>query len=134
MTARCEPPEHLRGVDGWHWVQHESVDTPTMATWEMPEWWPETGGAWRIGSHLYMPAPAHKKGWRYLSPVAPPAVVRGLVEALEGLLVGCEYRPGGYSFAFGDDVPAGWGTKTIPTDAALDAARSALAAAKEAGP
>ena len=21
MSDRCEPPEHLRGVDGWHWVQ-----------------------------------------------------------------------------------------------------------------
>ena len=77
---RCEPPEKLRGVDGWHWVKHESVEAPTMATWEMPEWWPETGGAWRIGSHLYMPQPAHKKGWRYLAPVTPPAEVDALRE------------------------------------------------------
>ena len=78
MTDRCEPPEELRGVDGWHWVQHESVETPTIATWEMSEWWPETGGAWRIGSHLYMPQPAHKQGWRYLAPVTPPAEVEAL--------------------------------------------------------
>ncbi len=127
MTARCEPPEHLRGVDGWHWV--EFSDGRVVAI----EWHPKTNSWWQ-GSSFTPAGSAAQYRWRYLSPVAPPAVVRGLVEALEGLLVGCEYRPGGYSFAFGDDVPAGWGTKTIPTDAALDAARSALAAAKEAGP
>ena len=83
MTDRCEPPEELRGVDGWHWVQHGSVAPPTMASWEMPEWWPETGGAWRIGSHLYMPKPAHQKGWRYLAPVTPPAEVEALRAELE---------------------------------------------------
>ena len=125
-AARCEPPEHLRGVDGWHWVELFGHTEPVL------ELWSSANQMW-LGIPCD-PDYAHDAGYRYLSPVAPPAVVRGLVEALEGLLVGCEYRPGGYSFAFGDDVPAGWGTKTIPTDAALDAARSALAAAKEAGP
>jgi hypothetical protein len=129
-AARCEPPPELRGVDGWHWLTYP--DAP-----DEPAHWQASNQSWLLSGHDDYVTPDFMRldegSTRYLSPVAPPAVVRGLVEALEGLLVGCEYRPGGYSFAFGDDVPAGWGTKTIPTDAALDAARSALAAAKEAG-
>lgn len=131
MTARCEPPEGWRERDGWHWVQWPE-GPPQLLRWRyVPKM--EAHG-WTLSTHSTTVDGATDAGWRYLAPVTPPAVVAGLVEALEGLLVGCEYRPGGYSFAFGDDVPAGWGTKTIPTDAALDAARSALAAAKEAGP
>jgi hypothetical protein len=77
-TPRCEPPEELRGRDGWHWVGHENGETPLLATWENPEWWPDTGGAWRIGSWLYMPEPTHKKGFRYIAPVATPAEVDAL--------------------------------------------------------
>ncbi len=126
MTARCEPPEGWRERDGDHWLN--AIDQELVAEWSAEF------QMWHCGSRFGWQRLEQMAGFTYLSPVAPPAVVRGLVEALEGLLVGCEYRPGGYSFAFGDDVPAGWGTKTIPTDAALDAARSALAAAKEAGP
>lgn len=129
-TARCEPPEGWRQYSGYHWLMH--ADNKLIAHWLWDT--VHKRGHWSINVRPRDAAGAGAEGYRYLFPVAPPAVVRGLVEALEGLLVGCEYRPGGYSFAFGDDVPAGWGTKTIPTDAALDAARSALAAAKEAGP
>lgn len=68
MTDRCEPPEHLRGVSGWHWIQAPSERDPH------PEWWKADMG-WRgcregIGAH-----------WRYLAPVPSPEAVARLVEA-----------------------------------------------------
>jgi hypothetical protein len=77
MTDRCEPPEHLRDRDGPHWVQKGDT-APILIEWEMPEWWPETGGAWRIGRHAVVPAAAYKHGYRYLCPVATPAEVEAL--------------------------------------------------------
>ena len=76
MSARCEPPEELRGVDGWHWLTH-------------PKWgeWPTRysaschAGVWPIwqcpDSNWTTPA-AHREGWRYLATVATPAEVDAL--------------------------------------------------------
>ena len=76
MNNRCEPPEELRGVDGWHWLTH-------------PKWgeWPTRysaschAGVWPIwqcpDSNWTTPA-AHREGWRYLATVATPAEVDAL--------------------------------------------------------
>ena len=73
MTDRCEPPEELRGVDGWHWVQLPFVAVPTPIAWmRNPD---NQEREWRMPS-----SPAFVSGesktaqtWRYLSPVLTPA-------------------------------------------------------------
>ncbi len=82
--TRCEPPEHLRGVDGWHWVQ-APVGEPHLARWHAAER-ADVEPLWTSTHHVYSGTPRYavrEWGWRYHSPAAPPAVVRGLVEALE---------------------------------------------------
>ena len=73
MSDRCEPAEHLRGVDGWHWVEYQSprsiLTRKSCQQWDHNRHW----------SQRAMDEP----GWRYLAPVAPAALVRELVEALE---------------------------------------------------
>lgn len=32
MSDRCEPPEHLRGVNGWHWLHRD--DERLTVEWE----------------------------------------------------------------------------------------------------
>ena len=84
MTDRCEPPEHLRGVDGWHWVQ-APVGNPHLARWHAAERG-DVEPLWTSTHHVYAETPRYVVrdwGWRYLAPVAPPDLVRELVEALE---------------------------------------------------
>ena len=76
MSARCEPPEELRGVDGWHWVQ-ASVGEPHLAKWFAA---PNRGiePLWDSDHHIYTATPscaAREWGLRYLAPVATSAEV-----------------------------------------------------------
>lgn len=71
-TARCEPPEPLRGVDGWHWLEVGGAQF-------CHRWW-RARGEWRWATLDDRSA----AGMRHLAPVTPPAVVAALVEALEG--------------------------------------------------
>jgi hypothetical protein len=101
--TRCEPPEELRGVAGFHWLQRPD-GTSFLAEWEIPEWWPDTHGAWRIGPGAIVPAPAYRKGYRYDSRVLTPAEVATLKaerdaavaknEALRLAIQGGEDAPG----------------------------------------
>lgn len=79
MTDRCEPPEELRGRDGWHWVKMPD-DAEQCWEWDAEEkgWW-EPGGS--MAMDLYV-----KGGWRYVAPVTPPAVVAALAEALAEMM------------------------------------------------
>lgn len=108
MSDRCEPPEELRGVDGWHWLTEHN-----------PVLWIADRQEWEWGEDDWVtPDAAYRYGYRYLAPVTTPAIVRALVEALEpfasatilptGAVVGLE---------------RGW----------FDAARAALASAKAEG-
>lgn len=124
-AARCEPPEHLRGVDGWHWVELFGHTEPVL------ELWSSANQMW-LGIPCD-PDYAHDAGYRYLFPVAPPAVVRGLVEALErierwhGEFPSVEREDGthvSYGWAFGSNGQR---------DFMRNIARAALKAAKEAG-
>ena len=86
MSARCEPPEELRGVDGEHFVCGPNGE-PFIASWRAaphkdvePLWvhlfgfrQPTATPAWA----------AHQWGWRYLAPVATPAEVAGLRAEVE---------------------------------------------------
>jgi len=60
MSARCEPPEELRGVDGWHWVQIAD--------------WPATVNRWVWDAHegIGFWHPHISERTRYVSPVATP--------------------------------------------------------------
>lgn len=76
-TTRCEPPESLRGVDGWYMLARKDGD-PRPWFWVPSD---ECGQAhW---ANLGCPAQAYHDGYRYLAPVTPPAVVGALVAALE---------------------------------------------------
>lgn len=80
MSAlRCEPPEELRGVDGWHWVQHVRANTPALVQWQRhvrkPEIW---GWTWLSEDGWKTAEEFSTYGWRYLAPVATPAEVDAL--------------------------------------------------------
>lgn len=84
-TQRCEPPEHLRGVDGWHWVQWPE-GPPQLLRWRyVPKM--EAHG-WTLNTHSTTADGATSAGWRYLAPVTPPCTVAALVEALERIAGG----------------------------------------------
>lgn len=123
-TPRCEPPPELRDRDGWHWVRQAEFP-PTLARWH-PSENPDTEPLWTSTGHVYSGTPryaAREWGYRYLAPATPPAVVAALVEALEGLTT--------QAYVMGQHLV--YNAPTRDLSAALDAARAALAAYKEAG-
>lgn len=75
MSDRCEPPEELRGQDGWHWLRREDREAPMLCSqWHPAGWWDIAP----FGSRGVSPEDRHKWGWRYLAPVTPPAEVERL--------------------------------------------------------
>jgi hypothetical protein len=83
MTDRCEPPERLREVDGWHWVE-TPLREPHLARWHAAERG-DVEPLWTSTHHICAGTPRYvvrEWGWRYLAPAAPPDLVRALVEAL----------------------------------------------------
>ena len=67
MSDRCEPPEHLRWVDGWHWLN----DCPVRWRADQQEWeWNE--------DEWVPPKVAYYAGYRYIAPVSTPAEVDAL--------------------------------------------------------
>ena len=107
-AQRCEPPEHLRDRDGWHWCNLHGHTQPAPERWiaERQMWWD-------LGATYAAPTIAAAAGYRYLAPVAPPAVVRELVEALDVLVMQRDAH--------------------FHTTQAWDTARAVLHRAKEAG-
>lgn len=79
MSARCEPREELRDVDGWHWLTEHN-----------PVLWIADRQEWEWGEDDWVtPEAAYRYGYRYLAPVATPAEVAALraeVERLRGAL------------------------------------------------
>jgi hypothetical protein len=122
MTDRCEPPEHLRGVDGPHWVE---TGPPHAAEMEMALWDSLTQKWLAFGDAVYMAPEAFAEdngGARYLAPVAPNDLVRELVEALEGVVSGLAVD--------GVDLRV---TNVVALHNAVSAAPELLHRAKEAG-
>ena len=129
---RCEPPEHLRGSDGEHFVCGPN-GLPFVALWHAA---PHAGfePLWHNAPRTSTGTPAwaaNEWGWRYLSPVTPPDVVRELVEALTECADDLEA-----------EITAKYnGVRHYPSMAADEwrdmrpvvAVRAALARAKEAG-
>ena len=79
MSDRCEPPEHLRGVDGWHWVDRHGLGDKELIPWRQNpangdfEWWYDRGGARFISGQSQTAS-----YWNYIAPVTPPAEVDAL--------------------------------------------------------
>ena len=74
--ARCEPPEHLRDRDGWHWLEHNYREHRECVWWDgrTRGWFekktdqtnsPELMGGW---------------GWCYLCPAPTPAEIAAQAE------------------------------------------------------
>ncbi len=122
-AQRCEPPEHLRGVEGFYWL----YDIHTSA--RCPYIWNPRICRWKRfgGSHTRAPAQMRSDGWVYEARVAPPDLVRELVEVLEGLqkeiswLLDCGMIAGATA------------QQAKRMEDKEQAARAALARAKEAG-
>lgn len=122
MSDRCEPPEHLRGVDGWHWLELHGMTQPAPYRWQNEGIWcglERDGGAVR-------PLWAAKLGYRYHAPAASPEIVRGLVEALEGMQAAVKSLPPSAALRLSDDLV----TRFLRVDGR---ATAMLKAAKEAG-
>ena len=66
-TVKCEPPEGLRGVDGFHWVQPPQSSEPRVRRWR----W--TWGLWQDGA-----AETTLAGYAYIEPVLTPTEVAAL--------------------------------------------------------
>lgn len=73
MSARCEPPEELRGVDGWHWFTEHN-----------PVLWIADRQEWEWGQDDWVtPEAAYRYGYRYLAPVSTPAEVAALQQTFD---------------------------------------------------
>jgi hypothetical protein len=81
MSDRCEPPEHLRGVDGDYWLS--CADTLITAYWYADV------ARWTI-RRLDRIDPEAMPGWRYHSPVATPAEVEALRRERDAWQRACE--------------------------------------------
>lgn len=85
MTEKCEPPPELRDRDGEHHIYCHPAGTDVRGNPVVVRWGARAQGWW--ADHLdlrgHNAAEAASMGWRYHSPVTPPAVVAALVEALE---------------------------------------------------
>ena len=121
MSDRCEPPEHMRGVDGWHWVRwHEyPPGDEFIAYWDTDN----AGGAWDAETAWLNDAVSGRK-YIYIAPVTRPNVVAALVEALEQITKGAAWVGNDPDYGSGHDAAREW---------ASDIARAALARVKEAG-
>lgn len=81
MTDRCEPPEELRGVDGWHWVDRHGLGDPELLAWRRNsangdfEWWYDRGGARFISGESQTAS-----YWHYEGAALTPAEVAALRE------------------------------------------------------
>lgn len=110
MSDRCEPPEELRGVDGWHWVQGQYSTGPML--WIAH---PKCGfwqGAGDDGFQLAAEH-AHADGLRYVAPATPPAEVAALRAEVERLRGAEAYQSEAHTLRTGQkmlaDLVRSWG-------------------------
>lgn len=68
VPPRCEPPGHLRDVDGWHWVETQAGQVRFCR-----RWWKARGEwGWANMDDRTL------RGFRYHSPVATPEEIEAL--------------------------------------------------------
>jgi hypothetical protein len=85
--ARIEPPQHLRGVDGWHWCRQGILETAE----KFPRWWSASGQYWWFEGHIIAPATAVFAGWHYECPCPTPGEVEALARLGESSPRGIEH-------------------------------------------
>ena len=131
MSERCEPSPEWRHMR-WHMLEADVEPLgwwpPKNAVWQAPAAWMGDTLGWSndFGLGFDGPEEAAKKGWRYLAPVTDHTTVAALVEALEGMMVGCVWKDA-HTFIDGTPIGAGWTTTRMPDAEAYTAARAALA-------
>jgi hypothetical protein len=78
MSDRCEPREHLRGVDGWHLLQYRS--RLSSLTRDIAAFWHARDGqpVWNAEGRVLMPDDAYYADWHYVGQMATPAEVEAL--------------------------------------------------------
>ena len=81
-TQRCEPPEDLRGVDGWHSIALPHAEVKRLGIDYAVARWAATTKIWECMPHTELfyttSIEAFAFGYRYLAPVTPPADVAAL--------------------------------------------------------
>lgn len=82
MTNRCEPPEHLCGRDGWHWVRWMSGKRQPKA-WDTR--WGRAPAQWNWLGGSRTPEEAAVAGWECIEPVATPEEVASLRAEIDRL-------------------------------------------------
>ena len=88
----CEPPEHLRRVDDWHWLK-TPTHGPVLCKWKEHQgrkddwrWHYENGGD-------ISDAAIEVCEWTYVGRVPSPADLTRLVEAAREIVDALEYEP-----------------------------------------
>lgn len=76
-VARCEPPEGLRGVDGWHWLQYEDEEP-------RPYIWRSDMQRWVIA--MQWGEPDRLRRYHYLCPIPSASELQALVRAGRAML------------------------------------------------
>lgn len=71
--ARCEPPEELRGRDGWHWMRNK-IGSDGLA------WWCSSRQDWTFAGRgkAESPATIAALGYTHIAPVLTPAEAAAL--------------------------------------------------------
>ena len=90
MSNRCEPPEHLRDVDGWHWVENRNNHRFCTGWLTVRH---KKGGIvvrrWHGKRSIWTAEVLAEWGYHYVAPVATPeevATLRAEVERLREAL------------------------------------------------
>lgn len=77
QATRCEPPERLREVKGWHWVEVRGLHE--CLKWR--RYSPAHDWRWEYGEGEVAPDSETAQRWLYISPIPSPADVEALVRA-----------------------------------------------------
>lgn len=85
VPERCEPPEHLRGVDGEHFIYYHPNGTAVAGNPITVRWGARAQGWWaeHLGLRGHDPDQVAIMGWHYVSPVTTPAEVEALREKVK---------------------------------------------------
>ena len=129
MSDRCEPPKHLRRLDGWHWVRWLNGKRQPKA-WDTQ--WGKAPSRWNWLGGWRSPEDAAESGWEYIEPVALPEEVAALRaeaarlrEALETWVSACD-RLAAFEREHPNNVGKQWDQLFEAKWMAEDAGRAAL--------
>ena len=122
--ARCEPPEHLRDRDGWHWLDWPDYGLVCLQ-WEslLQSFW--FGDQWANPKWFY------ERGYRYLCPAPTPAEIAAQAEREARLVAAADAAAKLFQWYADEHTAAGKTDKAKRNQDAADSLRAALAAYEE---